>query len=83
MDLEDSLLMMPCPLSVSPRVLKTLSKPMINYRITEFARIYTDCKEILPSVFQTKNNIVVINGSGTTGTEAVVGSLTRIENRAE
>jgi aspartate aminotransferase-like enzyme len=76
MDLEDSLLMMPGPVSVSTRVLRAMSKPMINHQSTEFAGIYTDCKEILSSVFQTKNNIVVINGSGTAGMEAAVGSLT-------
>jgi aspartate aminotransferase-like enzyme len=75
MDLEDSLLMMPGPVPVAPRVLRAMSKPMINHRSTEFAGIYTDCKEILSSVFQTKNDIVVVNGSGTAGMEAAVGSL--------
>jgi aspartate aminotransferase-like enzyme len=75
MDLEDSLLMMPGPVPIAPRVLRAMSKPMINHRSTEFAGIYTDCKEILSSVFQTKNDIVIVNGSGTAGMEAAVGSL--------
>jgi aspartate aminotransferase-like enzyme len=75
MDLENSLLMMPGPVPVAPRVLRAMSKPMINHRSTEFAGMYTDCKEILSNVFQTKNDIVVINGSGTAGMEAAVGSL--------
>lgn len=58
MDLEDSLLMMLGPVPVVPRVLRAMSKPMINHRSTEFAGIYTDCKEILTSVFQTKNDIL-------------------------
>lgn len=75
MDLEDSLLMMPGPVPVAPRVLRAMSKPMINHRSTEFAGIYTDCREILSSVFQTKNDIFVLSGSGTAGMEAAVGSV--------
>lgn len=74
MDLEDTLLMMPGPVTVTPRVLRAMSKPMINHRSAEFAGIYTDCREILSSVFQTKNDIFVLSGSGTAGMEAAVGS---------
>ena len=46
MYLEDTLLMMPGPVTVTPRVLRAMSKPMINHRSAEFAGIYTDCREI-------------------------------------
>ena len=75
MDLEDNLLMMPGPVPVAPRVLRAMSKPMINHRSAEFAGIYTDCREILSSVFQTKNDIFLLSGSGTAGMEAAVGSV--------
>ena len=75
MDLEDTLLMMPGPVPVSPRVLRAMSKPMINHRSAEFAGIYTDCRGILADVFQTKNNIFLLSGSGTAGMEAAVGSM--------
>jgi len=75
MDLEDTLLMMPGPVPVAPRVLRAMSKPMINHRSTEFAAIYDDCREILADVYQTKNDIFVISGSGTAGMEAAVGSV--------
>ncbi|KKG07692.1 aminotransferase [Methanosarcina mazei] len=75
MDLEDTLLMMPGPVSVAPRVLRAMSKPMINHRSAEFAGIYTDCRGILADVFQTKNDIFLLSGSGTAGMEAAVGSV--------
>lgn len=75
MDLEDALLMMPGPVPVAPRVLRAMSKPMINHRSAEFAGIYTDCRQILADVFQTKNDIFVLSGSGTAGMEAAVGSV--------
>lgn len=62
MDLEDNLLMMPGPVPVAPRVLRAMSKPMINHRSTEFAGIYTDCRTILSSIFQTNNDIFVLSG---------------------
>jgi aspartate aminotransferase-like enzyme len=75
MDLEDTLLMMPGPVPVAPRVLRAMSKPMINHRSAEFAAVYDDCREILADVYQTKNDIFVISGSGTAGMEAAVGSV--------
>ncbi|HIH92582.1 TPA: alanine--glyoxylate aminotransferase family protein [Methanosarcina acetivorans] len=75
MDLEDTLLMMPGPVPVTPRVLRAMSKPMINHRSAEFAGIYTDCRQILADVFQTKNDIFLLSGSGTAGMEAAVGSV--------
>lgn len=73
MNLEDTLLMMPGPVPVAPRVLRAMSKPMINHRSPAFAEIYDDCRNILADVFDTKNNIMVISGSGTAGMEAAVG----------
>lgn len=73
MELEDTLLMMPGPVPVAPRVLRAMSKPMINHRGSEFAAMYDDCREIMADVFKTKNDIFVISGSGSAGMEAAVG----------
>lgn len=81
MDLEDTLLMMPGPVPVAPRVLRAMSKPMINHRSAEFAEIYTDCRQILSDVFQTKNDIFILSGSGTAGMEAAVGSVAGSEDK--
>ncbi len=73
MDLEDTLLMMPGPVPVAPRVLRAMSKPMINHRGAEFSAMYDDCCEILADVFQTQNDIFILSGSGTAAMEAAVG----------
>ena len=73
MELEDTLLMMPGPVPVAPRVLRAMSKPMINHRSSEFAAVYDDCRNIMADVFKTKNDIFVISGSGSAGMEAAVG----------
>lgn len=75
MDLEDTLLMMPGPVPVVPRILRAMSKPMINHRSAEFGAIYDECRENLADVFRTKNEIFILSGSGSCAMEAAVGNI--------
>jgi aspartate aminotransferase-like enzyme len=56
----------PCP----PEVLKAMGWPMINHRGPEFKKILTDVTAKLKTVFQTKNDVLILTGSGTGGLEA-------------
>jgi aspartate aminotransferase-like enzyme len=56
----------PCP----PEVLKAMAWPMINHRGAEFHRMLLDITEKMKQVFQTKNDLYVLTGSGTGGLEA-------------
>ncbi|MCD5409338.1 MAG: alanine--glyoxylate aminotransferase family protein [Methanocellales archaeon] len=80
MDLNKPLLMIPGPVPLHPRVLKAMSRPMINHRGPEFARIFDECVSILKNVFQTNNDVLVLSGSGTAGMEASVSNVTRGDN---
>ena len=73
MDLEDTLLMMPGPVPVAPRTLRAMAKPMINHRGAGFSEMYDDCREILADVFNTRNDIFVVSGSGSASMEAAIG----------
>lgn len=75
MDIEDTLLMIPGPVKVAPRVLRAMSKPMISHRSPEFGKIYDDCRSLLGEFFETKNEILIMSGSGTCGMDAAVGGL--------
>ena len=75
MDIEDTLLMIPGPVKVAPRVLRALSRPMISHRSGDFSAIYGDCLGLLKQFFETKNDIVVMTGSGTVGMDAAVSGL--------
>jgi len=75
MDLEDTLLMMPGPVPVVPRILRAMSKPMINHRSAEFGILYDECREILADVFRTKNETFILSGSGSCAMEAGVGNI--------
>jgi len=56
----------PCP----PEVLKAMAFPMINHRGPEFHQMLTDVTEDLKKVFQTRNDVLILTGSGTGGLEA-------------
>lgn len=75
MDVEDTLLMIPGPVKVSSRVLRAMSKPMISHRSADFGDILDDCLVLVKELFETKNDAVVLSGSGTCGMEAAVGAI--------
>ena len=74
MDIEDTLLMIPGPVKVAPRVLRAMSRPMISHRSGDFSAIYSDCCALLKPFFETANDVVVMTGSGTVGMDAAVAS---------
>jgi len=58
----------PCP----PEVLQAMAWPMINHRGPEFKRILYDVTDKLKQAFQTKNDVLLLTGSGTGGLEAAI-----------
>ncbi len=75
------MLMIPGPVKVAPRVLRAMSKPMISHRSGEFGAIYNDCRGLLKEFFETKNEVVIMTGSGTVGMDAAVGSVIGREDK--
>ncbi|MGB7968973.1 MAG: alanine--glyoxylate aminotransferase family protein [Methanobacterium sp.] len=74
----ETLLMIPGPTMVSPRVLKAMSKSIVNHRSAIFGEILNDTNEMMSEVFQTENKSYLITGSGTAAMEAALGNV--IEN---
>ncbi len=58
----------PCP----PEVLSALGRQMIDHRGEEFSKLLNGVTAKLKQVFQTKNDVFVLTGSGTGGLEAAV-----------
>jgi aspartate aminotransferase-like enzyme len=58
----------PCP----DEVLQAMTKQMINHRGPEFGQIVSDVIDNLKQLFQTKNDLFLLTGSGTGGLEAAV-----------
>ncbi|MCD6197775.1 MAG: alanine--glyoxylate aminotransferase family protein [Deltaproteobacteria bacterium] len=73
--IEDTLIMIPGPVPVVPRILRAMAKPVINHRGSEFAELFNECRGLFADMFRTKNDILLLSGSGTSGMEAAVGNL--------
>jgi aspartate aminotransferase-like enzyme len=61
----------PCP----PEVLKAMARPMIDHRGPEYKRIIDEVTDKLKQVFQTRNDVLILTGSGTGGLEAAVVNM--------
>ncbi len=68
-------LRIPGPTPVPHRVLMASASPMINHRGAQFKEKLPAILERLKYVFQTKNTILGLTGSGTAGMEAAVANL--------
>ena len=58
----------PCP----PEVLAAMGWPMINHRGPEFKKMLYEVTDKLKEVYQTRNDLYILTGSGTGGLEAAV-----------
>ncbi len=58
----------PCP----PEILEAMSRQMINHRGVEFVEILNGVTDKLKQLFQTKNDVFLLTGSGTGGLEAAI-----------
>ena len=66
------LLMTPGPVEVSPRVLAALARPQIYHYYSGFIDFFAETSEKMRKVFQTKNDVIIMQGEGVLGLEAAV-----------
>ena len=75
-DIRPRLLMGPGPSDVSPRVLEAMARPTIGHLDGQFLEVLNDIRDMLQSVFQTKNGLALaVSGTGSAGMEACVVNL--------
>lgn len=63
---------LPGPVELPPEVLAAAGRPMIDHRGPEFAELVRRVADRGQKVYQTKNDVLPLTGSGTTGMEASV-----------
>jgi aspartate aminotransferase-like enzyme len=73
--MDETLLMIPGPTRVAPRVLKALSENIVNHRSAVFGEILTETMEMMSDVFRTANQSYILTGSGTAAMEAAVENI--------
>jgi len=69
------LLMTPGPTNISPRVMNSLSKQVVNHRGPEFHEVYRSIRDNLKYVFKTENEVFVLSSSGTGGVECAISNV--------
>jgi aspartate aminotransferase-like enzyme len=67
-------LRIPGPTPVPPRVQHAMNRPMIGHRSAECSRLVRQCSQRLQPVFGTRENVLIITGSGTSALEAAVSN---------
>jgi aspartate aminotransferase-like enzyme len=72
---ETELIMLPGPVPVIPRILRALSKPVINHRGAEFKQLLEWSTVQLQELFGTTNDVYILSGSGTCAMEAAIGNF--------
>src|SRR5690625_3680984 len=69
---ESKILRIPGPSPIPPSVERAMIQPMIGHRGNEATVLMKSIKERLKNVFGTKEDVLTITGSGTSGLEAAV-----------
>ncbi|MFB6283853.1 MAG: alanine--glyoxylate aminotransferase family protein [Halobacteria archaeon] len=71
---DDFLLMNPGPVPLPERVREAMSETMVSHRSSDFEEVYTECKELLEDVFQTDDDVLIFNSSGSGAMEAAIAN---------
>ncbi len=67
-------ILIPGPVELSPQVSAASARPIMGHRTPEFSEILDGCVEDLKATYQTKNDVLIITGSGSAAMEAAISS---------
>jgi aspartate aminotransferase-like enzyme len=68
-------LRIPGPTPIPDRVVRSMSRPMVNHRGPEFAEVLAEVISGVKGVLETENDLLVFTASGTGGLEAAVANV--------
>jgi len=68
-------LMTPGPVEVSPRTLRALSSPITHHYSPGFIDFFQETTQKLKKVFQTKKDLIIMQGEAVVGLEAAVANI--------
>lgn len=74
-DPETATFLIAGPVRIHPRVLRAMSMPSVNHRGDFFHGVVAEIQELLPILFGSSGESVVLSGSGTSGLEAMYAGL--------
>ncbi|MGC8656653.1 MAG: pyridoxal-phosphate-dependent aminotransferase family protein [Thermoplasmata archaeon] len=80
-DYQTSTFLLAGPVKMHPRVINAMNVPALNHRSEYFKEVINETEELFKYLFQTKNKVAILTGSGTAGIEASVSSLVREDDK--
>jgi serine---pyruvate transaminase len=80
--MEKKYLFSPGPTMLPPEVLLKMAEPIMHHREPEFERIFSEIREGLKYVFQTKNEVLTFTSSGTGAMEGAVSNILSTGDKA-
>ncbi len=80
--MEKKYLFSPGPTMLPPEVLLKMAEPIMHHREPEFEKIFSEIREGLKYLFQTKNEVLIFTSSGTGAMEGAVSNLLSKEDKA-
>lgn len=75
-------LLTPGPTPVPERVMLAMARPIVHHRTADFQRIFAEAADGLKWIFQTKQPVLMLSGSGTLAMEAAVVNTMRRGDKA-
>jgi aspartate aminotransferase-like enzyme len=73
-DEENILLMTPGPVPFHPRIYRAMSRVVFHHRTPEFRKTFVECVSMMKEVMQTKNDVFIFTGSGTSAMDAAIAN---------
>lgn len=73
-DEENILLMTPGPVPFHPRVYQAMSRVVFHHRTPEYRKTFGECVSMMKKVMQTKNDVFIFTGSGTSAMDAAIAN---------
>jgi aspartate aminotransferase-like enzyme len=67
-------ILIPGPVEITPEVRAALAQPIIGHRTPDFNEILEECWRYLKDIYETKNDVAIITGSGTAAMDAAIAS---------
>jgi aspartate aminotransferase-like enzyme len=74
-DPQDNIFLLAGPVKIHPRVLRAMNTPSLGHRSPEFTEANKELRELTQYLFQTKNDVAILSGSGTAGMDAAMANL--------
>jgi aspartate aminotransferase-like enzyme len=75
-------LLTPGPTPVPERVMLAMARPIVHHRMPAFAALFQEAADGLKWIFQTRQTVLMLAGSGTLGMEAAVVNTMRRGDKA-